>query len=259
MSEKDKKTTDNKNPESEWFGYEKVDAQTKTEKVLGVFKSVADKYDVMNDAMSLGIHRLWKRRFVRSVNPKSGEKILDVAGGTGDISFLMHEYANHGAEITVSDINADMLRVGKDRAIDRGYLNDFEWVEANAAELPFADNTFDAYTISFGLRNVTRIDDALKEAYRVLKPGGRFFCLEFSKVQFEPLSKLYDVYSFKVLPKMGELIANDSESYKYLAESIRQFPNQEALKTRLEQAGFEQCRYTNLSNGISAIHTGKKI
>lgn len=258
MSKNDNKT-ENKNPESNWFGYEKVDAETKTEKVLGVFKSVADKYDIMNDVMSMGIHRLWKRRFVRSVNPKSGEKILDVAGGTGDISFLMHEYANHGADITISDINAEMLRVGRDRAIDRGYLNDFEWVEANAAELPFADNMFDAYTISFGLRNVTRIDDALKEAYRVLKPGGRFFCLEFSKVQSDPLSKLYDVYSFKVLPKMGELIANDSESYKYLAESIRQFPSQEALKSRMEEAGFELCKYTNLSNGIAAIHTGKKV
>ncbi len=252
------KENQHKNPESQWFGYEQVDPRDKTEKVLGVFRSVADNYDVMNDAMSMGIHRLWKRHFVSRVRPRPEEKILDVAGGTGDISFLMYQKSRRAADITISDINSDMLRVGRDRAIDRGMANNFTWVEANAEKLPFKDATFDAYTISFGLRNVTHIDNALKEAHRVLKPGGRFYCLEFSKVDNPILSKLYDFYSFKALPKMGDLIAKDSESYQYLAESIRQFPSQESLKDRIEEAGFLTAGYSNLTGGIAAIHWGYK-
>lgn len=254
--------TTEKNSEKSWFGFEQVSPDTKTEKVLGVFKSVADSYDVMNDAMSLGVHRLWKRSFVSRINPRGGEDILDVAGGTGDISFLMYEHAKRRtgskAKITLSDINPDMLRVGRDRAIDRGYLNEFDWVEANAEKLPFADNSFDIYTISFGLRNVTHIDTALAEVHRVLKPGGRFYCLEFSTVETPILSKLYDLYSFKALPKMGELIAKDAQSYKYLAESIRQFPTQEDFKKRIENAGLSKTGYKNLNMGIAAIHWGYK-
>ncbi len=246
------------NPESEWFGYEQVSPDEKTNKVLDVFKSVADSYDVMNDAMSLGVHRLWKRHFVARVRPRPEEKILDVAGGTGDISFLMYQKSRRAADITISDINPEMLRVGRDRAIDKGMANSFSWVEANAEKLPFDDNSFDAYTISFGLRNVTHIDVALKEALRVLKPGGRFYCLEFSKVENPILSKLYDFYSFKALPKMGEIIAKDRESYQYLAESIRQHPSQEELKDRLEKAGFKTAGYSNLSGGIASIHWAYK-
>ncbi|MBK67548.1 MAG: bifunctional demethylmenaquinone methyltransferase/2-methoxy-6-polyprenyl-1,4-benzoquinol methylase UbiE [Rickettsiales bacterium] len=251
-------TEQNKNKESEWFGFEQVSAKEKTEKVLGVFRSVADNYDIMNDAMSLGIHRIWKKQFIRMVNPRSGEKILDVAGGTGDISFGLYKKSRQQAEITISDINAEMLRVGRERAIDRGMMNAFDWVEANAEKLPFEDNSFDAYTISFGLRNVTHIDNALEEAHRVLKPGGRFYCLEFSHVTNPVLEKLYDFYSFTALPVMGKVIAKDKESYQYLAESIRQFPKQEELKERLTKAGFTKTKYTNLSHGIACIHSGYK-
>jgi demethylmenaquinone methyltransferase/2-methoxy-6-polyprenyl-1,4-benzoquinol methylase len=253
------KKNNHQNPEAQWFGFEKTNPTQKTEKVLNVFRSVADSYDVMNDAMSLGIHRLWKKRFVSLANPKKGEKILDVAGGTGDISFLMHEKSHGQADITISDINPDMLRVGQDRAVDRGYLNVFSWQEANAETLPFDDNTFDLYTISFGLRNVTHIDHALKEVVRVLKPGGRFYCLEFSKVPDGFLSRAYDIYSFHVLPKLGEMIANDRDSYQYLAESIRKFPSQMELKRRLEEVGLQNCGYKNLSAGIASIHWGWKI
>lgn len=252
------KENQQQNPESHWFGYEQVDPSEKTEKVLGVFKSVADSYDVMNDAMSLGIHRLWKRHFVSRVRARPEEKILDVAGGTGDIAFQMYLKSRRGADVTISDINPEMLRVGRDRAIDRGLANSFTWVEANAEKLPFEDDSFDAYTISFGLRNVTHIDNALKEAYRVLKPGGRFYCLEFSKVDNPVLSKLYDFYSFKALPKMGEMIAKDRESYQYLAESIRQFPSQTELEERIKNAGFITSGHSNLTGGIAAIHWGYK-
>lgn len=249
----------NQKNEAEWFGFQKVDPREKTEKVLGVFKSVADNYDIMNDAMSFGIHRIWKSIFVRKVMPRAGERILDVAGGTGDIAFSMYRASRKQAEITISDINPDMLRVGRDRALDRGYLNAFDWVEANAENLPFKDNSFDAYTISFGLRNVTHIDKALAEAYRVLKPGGRFFCLEFSHVDNPVLAKLYDFYSFTALPIMGEVIAKDRESYQYLAESIRQFPKQKDLQARMQAAGFEKTSYQNLNKGIAAIHSGWKL
>lgn len=249
-----------KNSEKEWFGFEQVAPHEKTEKVLSVFESVASKYDVMNDLMSGGLHRMWKRKFVEMTFAKGGETILDMAGGTGDIAFLMHErtknHAQGAAKITISDINPAMLDVGKDRAIDRGYLDCFDWVEANAEKLPFDDMQFDLYTIAFGLRNVTHIDDALAEAYRTLKPGGRFFCMEFSHMKSNILGRLYDAYSFNLLPVMGKMVAGDAESYKYLAESIRQFPKQDDLKTRMQEAGFKHCRYTNIHNGLVAIHAG---
>lgn len=241
-----------------FFGYEKVDPNEKTARVRDVFSRVAAKYDVMNDFMSGGVHRLWKRSFVTRINPQKHHDILDVAGGTGDISFLMHK-ASHGANITVSDINLEMLEVGKARAADRGLLGKLQWAEANAEELPFEDNSFDIYTIAFGLRNVTHIDKALAEAYRVLRPGGRFFCLEFSKPVYEPLQKLYDAYSFKVIPKIGQIVAKDRDSYQYLVESIRQFPHQQGLKIRLEDAGFKKVSYDNFTGGVAAIHIGVKI
>lgn len=240
------------------FGFQAVSADEKTERVRDVFSGVAAKYDVMNDFMSGGIHRLWKRAFVRRINPQKHHTILDVGGGTGDISFLMYK-ASKGADITVSDINPEMLKVGQARAADRGLIGKLKWQEINAEEIPHEDNTFDVYTIAFALRNVTHIDKALREAYRVLKPGGRFFCLEFSKPAYEPLRKIYDVYSFKVIPKIGGFIANDTESYQYLVESIRQFPHQQGLKIKLEDAGFKKVSFENLTGGIAAIHTGVKI
>jgi demethylmenaquinone methyltransferase/2-methoxy-6-polyprenyl-1,4-benzoquinol methylase len=240
------------------FGFARVDAGEKTERVRGVFSSVAKNYDVMNDLMSGGVHRLWKRSFVRRIGPRAHHTILDVAGGTGDISFLMHS-ASGGADITVSDINPDMLAVGQARAADRGLTGKLKWAEANAEKLPFADNTFDIYTIAFGLRNVTHIDTALREALRVLRPGGRFFCLEFSKPAYEPLEKLYDAFSFHVIPRIGELVAKDRASYQYLVESIREFPHQDELKIRMQEAGFKRADYTNLTGGIAAIHSGVKI
>ena len=276
-----------KNPESTQFGEEAVTPEEKTAKVRGVFDSVADQYDVMNDLMSGGVHRLWKNHLIRKIRPKAGLNYLDVAGGTGDIAFRIKNSleaqarkratpdntglqnsdipprpaaCGHGeTEITLCDLNWDMLRVGRDRAVDKGWLNEFEWVTGNAENLPLPSNSMDVYTIAFGLRNVTRIDDGLKEAYRVLKPGGRFFCLEFSHVQNPLLSKLYDSFSFGVIPSIGQAVANDRESYQYLVESIRKFPKQGALKNRMEQAGFTKCSYENLSFGIAAIHYGIKI
>lgn len=239
------------------FGFQPVSASEKTARVRDVFANVAAKYDVMNDFMSAGVHRLWKRAFVRRIRPRAHHRILDVAGGTGDISFLMH--AASKANITVSDINPEMLKVGQSRAIGRGLLNELTWIEANAEELPFADNSFDIYTIAFGLRNVTHIDQALREAYRVLAPGGRFFCLEFSKPAYAPLRKLYDSYSFHVIPALGELVAKDRDSYQYLVESIRQFPHQQGLILRLQKAGFQRATFENLTGGIAAIHTGVKL
>lgn len=239
------------------FGFETVSADEKTARVRDVFSNVAQKYDVMNDFMSGGVHRLWKRAFVRRIAPKKQHKILDVAGGTGDISFLMYQASQ--AAITISDINPDMLEVGKARAIDRGLMNCFSWAEANAEKLPFEDNTFDIYTIAFGLRNVTHIDQALSEAYRVLAPGGRFWCLEFSKPAYAPLSKIYDAFSFNIIPAIGAMVAKDRDSYQYLVESIRQFPHQQGFKLRLEKAGFKRVSFENLTGGIAAIHTGVKI
>jgi demethylmenaquinone methyltransferase/2-methoxy-6-polyprenyl-1,4-benzoquinol methylase len=250
---------DMQNPESQWFGRKSVSPQEKTKLVLNVFDSVASRYDLMNDLMSLGIHRLWKDTLIRQINPRPHMKFLDVAGGTGDIAFRLAKAAGTNEHITISDINAQMLEVGKARAIDNGFVSGFKWVEANAESLPFADNIFDAYTISFGLRNVTHIDNALKEAYRVLKPGGRFYCLEFSHLENDVLQKLYDLYSFTLIPKMGELVTNDKDSYQYLVESIRAFPNREDLNARLRKSGFDIAKSKALSMGIVAIHEAWKF
>ncbi|MGB4058363.1 MAG: bifunctional demethylmenaquinone methyltransferase/2-methoxy-6-polyprenyl-1,4-benzoquinol methylase UbiE [Alphaproteobacteria bacterium] len=245
------------NPEKEWFGEKHVSAAEKTALVTGVFDNVAAKYDLMNDLMSGGMHRLWKDRLVRMIRPRPGLKYLDVAGGTGDIAFRIRKKSGPAA-ITVFDLNPNMLEVGRNRAIDQGWLNDFDWVTGNAESLPFPDNSFDVYTIAFGLRNVTHIDTALAEAARVLKPGGRFFCMEFSRVEQPILSKLYDGFSFGIIPKLGKAVANDEESYQYLVESIRKFPPQRKLARRMELAGFAGVKYENLSAGVVAIHKGIK-
>ena len=247
------------NPEQNWFGRQKVQPQEKTRKVLGVFDSVADKYDLMNDIMSGGLHRLWKDRLIREIAPKPGQSFLDIAGGTGDIAFRLYKACGGDCHLTVSDINASMLAVGRKRAVDKGIVRNVAWEVADAANLPFEDNSFDVYTIAFGLRNVTLIDDALREAYRVLKPGGRFFCLEFSHVEEPLLARLYDAYSFGIIPQMGKLVAQDKDSYQYLVESIRAFPTQDELKTRLVEAGFDQAHHTNLTYGVVAIHEAWKL
>ncbi len=246
-----------KNPESQWFGTRQVSPEEKTAAVQGVFGSVASKYDIMNDVMSGGIHRLWKDRFIREIRPRNDFTYLDVAGGTGDIAFRIKERAP-GARITLCDLTHDMLAVGRDRAIDKGWLNEFSWVTGNAEALPLPDASVDVYTIAFGLRNVTRIDTALAEATRVLKPGGRFYCLEFSHVTDPGLAKLYDLYSFNLIPRMGRLVAGDADSYQYLVESIRKFPTQTELARRMELSGLSACSFKNLSFGVVAIHTGLK-
>lgn len=247
------------NPEKDWFGTERVTPEQKTRKVIGVFDSVANKYDIMNDLMSGGLHRLWKDHLIRKIRPRAGLHYLDVAGGTGDIAFRIRKKAGPEARYTLCDLNAEMLRVGRDRAIDLGYVNDFEWITGNAEKLPLPDDSVDVYTIAFGLRNVTRIDDALAEAKRVLKPGGRFYCLEFSQVREPFLARLYDTYSYHLIPKIGEIVAKDRDSYQYLVESIRKFPTREALIRRMEMAGFSRCRAESLTFGVVAIHEGVNI
>ncbi|NOU04516.1 MAG: class I SAM-dependent methyltransferase [Novosphingobium sp.] len=237
------------------FGYEEVSPEEKTERVGAVFSSVAKKYDVMNDAMSGGMHRLWKDKFVRRVKPQPHEQILDMAGGTGDIAFRM---AAHGAAITVSDINQDMLDVGIERAMERG-LDTLVWSRQNAEELSFPDRFFDAYTIAFGIRNVTRIDRALAEAHRVLKIGGRFFCLEFSTTEWPGFKEAYDLYSHKLVPRIGGAIAGDPDSYRYLIESIRRFPTMPEFEGKIRQAGFVRTRVEPILGGLVAIHSGWKI
>jgi demethylmenaquinone methyltransferase/2-methoxy-6-polyprenyl-1,4-benzoquinol methylase len=237
------------------FGYEKAGEAERTRRVGEVFASVAPRYDLMNDLMSLGIHRFWKADYVRQVAPEQAEHILDLAGGTGDIAMLM---AKRGAAVTVCDINPEMLKVGKARAADRGFFGKIEWVEGNAEELPFDDETFDAVTIAFGLRNVTKIGQALKEIHRVLKPGGRFYCLEFSRPSLPLIERMYETYSFTVLPFLGQKIAGDAEAYTYLAESIRAFPEQDKLAALMREAGFTTVRFRNLSLGIAAVHSGWK-
>jgi demethylmenaquinone methyltransferase/2-methoxy-6-polyprenyl-1,4-benzoquinol methylase len=237
------------------FGYAEVSPEEKTEKVGAVFSSVAKSYDRMNDAMSGGMHRLWKDQFVRRVKPRAGETVLDMAGGTGDIAFRM---AERGAVVTVSDINQDMLDVGIERAIERGY-DDLVWSRQNAEELTFPARFFDAYTIAFGIRNVTRIDLALSEANRVLKHGGRFFCLEFSTTEWPGFKEVYDAYSHKLVPKLGELIAGDAESYRYLIESIRRFPPMPEFEGMIRQAGFARTKVEPILGGLVAIHSGWKI
>lgn len=240
---------------SQQFGERRVSPDEKTRLVRGVFSSVAPKYDLMNDLMSGGIHRLWKDAFVAQTLARAGEACLDVAGGTGDIAFRLARRVGAAGHVTACDINPAMLGVGRDRAIDRGGVPNLGWACGNAEALPFPARAFDLYTIAFGIRNVTHIDRALAEARRVLKPGGRFFCLEFSK-PFGPIAPLYDLYSFSVLPRLGQFVAGDAESYQYLAESIRRFPNQQAFARMIEGAGFMRVGYRNLSGGIAAIHWG---
>jgi demethylmenaquinone methyltransferase / 2-methoxy-6-polyprenyl-1,4-benzoquinol methylase len=237
------------------FGYEQVPVTEKTAKVGEVFTSVAHNYDLMNDAMSGGMHRLWKDRFVRRVKPREGEMILDMAGGTGDIAFRMQE---KGALITVADINPDMLAVGIERAQDRE-IGGLSWSEQNAEELSFDDRSFDAYTIAFGIRNVTHIDKALREAHRVLKRGGRFFCLEFSTTLWPGFAEVYDAYSHKIVPKLGKLLAKDEDSYRYLIESIRRFPDMPTFERMIIDAGFVQTKVEPMLGGLVAIHSGWKI
>ncbi len=246
------------------FGYREVDEAEKPSLVRGVFQSVASRYDLMNDLMSGGIHRLWKAAMVDWLNPRPGIKLLDTAGGTGDIAFRVLERLEkqgHPAQgrVIVCDLTADMLAVGRDRAIDHGLLQGLSWVCGDAERLPLPDRSVTAYTIAFGLRNVTHIERALAEARRVLKPGGRFLCLEFSRVVLPVFAELYDQYSFKVLPAMGAAVAGDRDSYLYLAESIRRFPPQEELVEMMGAAGLSQVRYRNLSGGIAALHSGWRI
>lgn len=250
MTENSQKTTH--------FGFQTVDEDAKAGMVHGVFTNVANKYDVMNDAMSMGIHRIWKEAMMDWLAPRAGQKLLDVAGGTGDVSFKFLKRAGYG-HATVCDMTEGMLIAGAQRpeAIERA--NELDWVVGDAMALPFPDNTFDVYTISFGIRNVTRIPDALAEAYRVLRPGGRIMVLEFSQIPNDLMQKAYDLYSFNVIPKMGKLIANDSESYQYLVESIRNFPNQDTFVEMIKDARFENVKYRNLSMGIAALHSGWKI
>ncbi|WP_394648565.1 class I SAM-dependent methyltransferase [uncultured Sphingomonas sp.] len=237
------------------FGYENVSPTEKTARVRGVFSNVASRYDLMNDAMSGGMHRLWKDRFVRRVKPRAGEQILDMAGGTGDIAFRL---AESGASITVADINPEMLKVGIGRAQQRG-IDGLVWTEANAETLTFPDSFFDAYTIAFGIRNVTDIPKALREAHRVLRRGGRFFCLEFSTNTWPGFSDVYDAYSHRLVPKLGQLLANDADSYRYLIESIRRFPDMPAFERMVGEAGFVQTKVEPIMGGLVAIHSGWKI
>tara|TARA_R110001592_G_scaffold204098_1_gene454095 strand:+ start:4068 stop:4856 length:789 start_codon:yes stop_codon:yes gene_type:complete len=240
------------------FGFQHVRAEEKAGKVADVFHSVASKYDIMNDLMSMGVHRIWKRLTIESSGVRPGYKVLDIAGGTGDLTMQFAKRVGEQGHVILADINSSMLNVGRDRLMDQGYGSNIQFVQANAETLPFPDNYFNCVSIAFGLRNVTDKDKALRSMTRVLKPGGRLLVLEFSKPSNELLSKVYDKYSFTALPFMGKLITNDSESYKYLAESIRMHPDQETLKGMMENAGLVNCRYQNMTGGVVALHTGIK-
>lgn len=244
--------------ETTHFGYQTVDKSEKVEKVADVFHSVAAKYDIMNDLMSGGIHRLWKKLTIEASCARKGHRILDIAGGTGDLAAKFSRIVGNEGLVILADINNSMLNVGRDKLTDKGIVSNIDYVQANAECLPFPDNHFDCITIAFGLRNVTDKDAALRSMYRILKPGGRLLVLEFSKPSNPLLEKVYDTYSFKLLPKMGQLVANDSESYQYLAESIRMHPDQETLKNMMDNAGFEQTSYYNMTGGIVALHKGLK-
>ena len=241
------------------FGYRDVPVGEKQKLVGQVFSSVARNYDRMNDLMSLGIHRVWKRYFVATAQVKPGDRVLDLAGGTGDIAALLRDRVGAEGELVLGDINGEMLKVGRDRMTDRGHVRGFEYVQCNAEALPFPDASFDLVTIAFGLRNVTDKDAALREMHRVLKVGGQARVLEFSEVTAGWFKPVYDFHSFNILPKLGQLFANDADSYRYLAESIRKHPPQAALKGMMQAAGFDRCDYRNLSAGIVAIHTGYRI
>jgi len=240
------------------FGYQTVSETEKAGKVQGVFTSVASKYDVMNDVMSVGIHRIWKDAMMDWLAPRAGQKLLDVAGGTGDISFRFLKRAGYG-HATVLDLTESMLVEGRKRAEADKMSEQLDWVVGDAMALPFEDNTFDVYTISFGIRNVTRPQEALNEAYRVLRPGGRLMVLEFSQLPNPAMQAAYDAYSFNVIPRMGQLIANDRDSYQYLVESIRKFPDQDTFLGMVRQAGFENAKYRNMTMGVACLHSGWKI
>lgn len=241
------------------FGYRTVEKRDKARLVGEVFSSVAGKYDLMNDLMSLGVHRLWKRHFVSIANPRPGQRALDLAGGTGDISALLADRVGEQGLVVLSDINPQMLLLGRDRMIDSGRVANIKPSLVDASAIPFADGSFDLVTIAFGLRNVTDKSQALAEMLRVLKPGGRALVLEFSRVRAEPLRKLYDLYSFEVLPRLGRVVANDEDSYRYLAESIRRHPDQETLAGMMREVGFERVDVHDLMNGMVAIHTGVRL
>lgn len=241
------------------FGYQKVPLEEKARRVAGVFHSVAEKYDVMNDLMSLGVHRLWKRYTIELSGVRRGQRVLDLAGGTGDLAQRFARMTGDSGEVVLADINGSMLRQGRSRLVDAGVVGNLRYVQADAEWLPFPDNHFDCISIAFGLRNVTDKQRALASMYRVLKPGGRVLVLEFSKPAVPGLKPLYDLYSFTMLPLLGRLVAGDASSYRYLAESIRMHPDQETLKTMMETAGLERCQYFNLSGGIVALHRGYKL
>ncbi|MCB1581621.1 MAG: bifunctional demethylmenaquinone methyltransferase/2-methoxy-6-polyprenyl-1,4-benzoquinol methylase UbiE [Xanthomonadales bacterium] len=247
------------NDKTTHFGFKEVAAEDKEKLVGKVFTSVASKYDLMNDLMSGGVHRLWKRHFVATSGIHEGDLVLDLAGGTGDIAKLLMPQVGKKGKVIIGDINQAMLDVGQDRMIDAGFFGRFECVQMNAEALPFEDSSIDAITMAFGLRNVTNKLQALKEMHRVLKPGGKTLVLEFSKVNNRVLKQLYNFYSFKLLPEIGHIVAKDRDSYQYLVESIEQHPDQETLQAMFEQAGLEMCGYENLSGGIVAIHKGYKL
>ncbi|MFO7759415.1 MAG: bifunctional demethylmenaquinone methyltransferase/2-methoxy-6-polyprenyl-1,4-benzoquinol methylase UbiE [Roseovarius sp.] len=240
------------------FGFEEIPESEKADRVRGIFGSVAGKYDVMNDTMSLGVHRIWKDAMMDWLAPRTGQQLLDVAGGTGDIAFRFLDRAGQG-HATVLDITEPMLVEGRKRAEAAAMADSLDWVVGDAMALPFADNSFDVYTISFGIRNVTRPQEALDEAYRVLRPGGRLMVLEFSQIPNEMLQAVYDLYSFHIIPRLGQMIARDRDSYQYLVESIRRFPDQEAFLDIVRAAGFGNAKYRNLSLGIACLHSGWKL
>ncbi|MDY3693499.1 MAG: bifunctional demethylmenaquinone methyltransferase/2-methoxy-6-polyprenyl-1,4-benzoquinol methylase UbiE [Proteus mirabilis] len=251
MTQQTKETTD--------FGFQTVDKDDKQTMVARVFHSVASKYDLMNDLMSFGVHRIWKRYTIEASGVRRNQRVLDLAGGTGDLTAKFSRLVGENGEVVLADINDSMLKMGREKLRDHGIVGNVNYVQANAEELPFPDNHFDCITISFGLRNVTDKAKALRSMFRVLKPGGRLLVLEFSKPVFDPLSKIYDAYSFHILPKIGQVIVNDAESYRYLTESIRMHPDQETLKGMMEEAGFDQVTYTNMTGGIVALHKGFKF
>jgi demethylmenaquinone methyltransferase/2-methoxy-6-polyprenyl-1,4-benzoquinol methylase len=240
------------------FGYQTVSDQEKTEKVNHVFHSVAQQYDLMNDFMSFGVHRWWKKFTVNQAHILKGHQVLDIAGGTGDLAAAFAKQVGKRGQVVLADMNSSMLQQGRDRFIDAGTVDNVAFIQANAEELPFADDYFDRITIAFGLRNVTHLDKALASMFRVLKPGGKLLILEFSKAYLPGLKNLYDWYSFHVLPKLGQWVVGDADSYQYLVESIRMFPDQKALSERMAKAGFEDCQYFNLTGGIVTLHQGYK-
>ena len=245
--------------ETTHFGFEEVPVDEKQGRVAEVFTSVASKYDLMNDVMSMGMHRIWKPFAVAASGARIGHSVLDLAGGTGDIAALLARKVGKEGEITLADINGEMLNVGRDRMTNKGLITNINYVQANAETLPFPENSFDVVTIAFGLRNVTNKDKALASIFRSLKPGGKLMILEFSKMVIPTLDKLYEQYSFKFIPKFGEILTGDRESYQYLVESIRKHPDQETLISMMEQAGFAMNTYNNLTGGVVAVHRGVKL